>query len=396
MKNRTLPFLVVALCAAASACGGSSNNSSVDPAYAAATPSYDLVALSVDDSDAAAPSATAVSSELVLAGASSDLGSDPCHPHLFSRTRQVVLNLNILSYKLLSHVADVIANSGAQAVGTTDTWSHVGAGGIERQFSLTKNGDGSFSFELQFAPAGSTSFVTVFSGSLVHTAASAATSTSAAVLAETKGSMMFDYTALGSVVTSDKETGQISYEFDVVTDPTKPGRGVKRDETINFANFMFGPNDPHGARNGSYVFVGERGNGGTLAYQDSLALLCPANPSGLDANTVTEARWYLDSTDGLIHGRADAKATQGQIPSGDTWLGVTCHQGPAPTPANEDAYWMMKEEDASGATVQGSAHQVSDASAAPCDPALGATVPALGNDSTDWTFGGPLTFPNEW
>jgi len=391
MKRSSLMFLIGALCTGAVACGGGSD--SADPAYTAATPTYDLVALSVDDSDAAEPSATANVTDLTLP-ASSDLGTDPCHPHLFSRTRQVVLNLNILSYKLLSHVADVIANSGAQGVGTTKTWEHVGLLGLQRKFSLTKNGDGSFSFELDFAAAGSTTFVDVFSGQLTHTAASAAGVTPA-VLEETQGTMAFDYTALASVVTLEKESGQISYAFDVVTDPSKPGKGVKRTETITFASFMFGPNDPHGPRDGSYVFVGERGNGGTLAYQDTLALLCPANPSGLDANTVTEARWYLDSSDGLIHGRADAKAAGGQIPAADTWLGVTCHQGPAPTPANENAYWMMKEEDASGATVQGSAYQVSDATATPCDPLFGA-VPALANDSTDYTFGGTLTFPNEW
>ena len=390
MKNSSVLFLVAAISAGSIACGGSQSN---DSSVAASAPSYDMVALSVDDSDAAAPTATTVTSELTTN--SPDLPTDPCHPHLFSRTRQVVLNLNILSYKLLSHVADVITATASDPSGNTYTWEKVGAGGIERKFSLTKNGGGSFDFELQFAAAGSSSFVTVFSGNLVHTDASAASDAGAATLAEDKGTMMFDYSALSSVVTSEKESGQITYDFDRVTDPSKPGKGVKKSETITFANFMFGPNDPHGARNGSYVFVGEPGLGGTLAYQDSLALLCPANPSGLDANTVTEARWYLDSSDGLIHGRADASALGGQIATGDTWLGVTCHLGPAPTPANENAYWMMKLEDATGATVQGSAHETSDSTAPACDPVFGA-VPSLTNNSTDYTFGGTLTFPNEW
>lgn len=383
MKRLSVLVLAAIACSGFVACARYDNSANA--------PSYDMVALSVDDTDAAAPSATSVTADLT---ASPELmGEDPCHPHLFSRTRQVVLNLNVLSYKLLSHVSDVLSRAKPLSIGETDTWKHDGKSGIQRQFMLTKTAADSYSFELQFAAAGSTDFVTVFSGALVHQAASAADA-GVAVLQETTGTMMFDFSALSSVVPAEKESGQISYAFDRTVDPSKPGKGVKKAISVTFTNFMFSPSDPHGPRNGSYAYVGEPGNGGTLRYQDSLALLCPANPSRLDANAVTEARWYYDASDSLIHGRADAKANAGQIPAGDTFVGVACHIGPRPTPVNENAYWMMKLEDAGGATLAGSVHE-QESGATPCDPVFGA-VPSLTGSANDYTFGGALTFPNEW
>jgi hypothetical protein len=383
MKRLSVLVLAAIACSGFVACARSDNSANA--------PSYDMVALSVDDTDAAAPSATSAGAGLT---ASPDgMGEDPCHPHLFSRTRQVVLNLNVLSYKLLSHVSDVLSRSKPLSIGETDTWKHDGKSGLQRQFMLTKTGADSYSFELQFAAAGSSDFVTVFSGALVHKGASAADA-GVAVLQETTGTMRFDFSALASVAPEEKESGQIAYAFDRTVDPSKPGKGVKKAITVTFTNFMFSPSDPHGPRNGSYSYVGEPGNGGTLSYQDSLALLCPANPSSLDANTVTEARWYYDASDSLIHGRADAKATSGQIPAGDSYVGVACHTGPAPTQANENAYWMMKLEDAGGVTLSGSVHEQKSGSA-PCDPVFGA-VPSLTGSANDYSFGGALTFPNEW
>jgi len=74
---------------------------------------------------------------------------------------------------------------------------------------------------------------------------------------------------------------------------------------------------------------------------------------------------------------------------------VSCHNGFTTRASLESAYWMMKLEDATGATVQGSARESSDGATNPCDAAFG-PVPALANNSTDYAFNVPLTFPNEW
>ena len=95
MKNALVPIAAAAILSGLTACGGAS--SATDRAFVAATPSYDLVALSVDDSDSAVPAATTVTSELQMQQEQDGGTGEACHPHLFARTRQVVLNLNILS-----------------------------------------------------------------------------------------------------------------------------------------------------------------------------------------------------------------------------------------------------------------------------------------------------------
>jgi hypothetical protein len=126
-------------------------------------------------------------------------------------------------------------------------------------------------------------------------------------------------------------------------------------------------------------------------------LLCPANPGDLEADTTTQSRWFI-AADGSVHGRADAKATGGQMPAGDTWEGVTCFQGSRDTllmPTAETAYWAMKEEDATGATVAGTAQSVGVGATA-CDPLFG-PVPSLTDNASDYGFpAGPVSFPNEW
>jgi hypothetical protein len=220
------------------------------------------------------------------------------------------------------------------------------------------------------------------------------------VAAEKKGTVDFDFSALHGLQPHEPATGQVSFAFDHVRDPSRPAPGRKQVIDMTFHAFKSGPNDPHGARDGSYHWVAEPRVGGSFSFQDSLALLCPSNLTGQQADTVTEARWFV-AADGSVHGRVDAKAQNAQgstwLPAGRSWVGVTCHEGASPTAANESGYWMMKLEDGTGATIQGSeAASVSASSTGSCDPLLGATVPGLSSSSTDWTFGAPLTFPGRW
>jgi hypothetical protein len=320
--------------------------------------------------------------------------TDPCHPHLFARTSEAVQRLNAIFYRHLRHVEALIAHDPSLVAGDSATWSDTGSGlEVQRRLTISRSADGlTDTYELDLAPAGQTppTWVKVLSGTLV----TATTPTGN----ERTAAMTLDYDALHGVLPAEPLTGSIAVAYQRVKDSTRPAPGVKRTTTVTFASFSFGPADPHGPRTGSYLHVGEPGLGGSLSFQDSLVLLCPANPSGLEADTVTQSRWYF-AADTSVHGRADAKATGGQMAAGDTWLGVTCHQGAAgvaPT-ATTDAgfYWAMKLENGSGTTLQGSSFS-SGAGAAACDPVFGA-VPSLTDSATDYDFAsGPVTFPNEW
>jgi hypothetical protein len=327
---------------------------------------------------------------LALAPATTD--ADLCHPHLFARTGEVTWRLNAIFRRHLRHVDALIAHHPDLLSGDSATWTRTGdLGEPQREFTITRSADGlTYTFELDLAPSGQTppQWVKVFSGHV--------TDASVAPVAERTGDLVFDYDALRGVVPAERLAGTIEVTFDRVKDPSKPAPGVKRVHQITFAAFSFGPSDPHGPRSGSFTHVSEPGIGGALTYQDDLVLLCPVNPSALEADTVTHARWYV-AADGAVHGRADAKATGGQIPAGDVWMGLTCHEGAVgadPTTASQTPYWMMKLEDAGGATLQGHERPVGGGVA--CDPVFGA-VPALADASSDYTFpAGPVGFPNGW
>ena len=214
-------------------------------------------------------------------------------------------------------------------------------------------------------------------------------------LVEDSGTVNFDFTALHSVIPAEHATGQIQSDFDIVKDPGKPAPGVKKTITIKLTAFLPEEGDPHGPRTGQYVWLREPGVGGSFEFQDSVVLLCPGNPSGAAADLIAVSRWY-QASGGAVHGRTDAQATGGQIPDGYKWMGVTCAQGQT-TSEPAEGYWMIKLEDATGATKVGQADTNGDA---PCDPALGAT-PSVSDNKTDFLFSSvdfsvPYPFPNQW
>jgi hypothetical protein len=317
--------------------------------------------------------------------------ADPCHPHLFARTAEVAWRINAIFRRHLRHVDALVARHPGLVAGDTATWTQTGAGPeLQRQFTMTRSADGlTYTFELSLAPAGQTppAWTRVFSGSLADSVAGAVTGRT--------GAMTFDYDALRTVDPTEKLTGTVDLTFDRVKDPSHPAPGVKRTTEVTFHGFSFGPLDRHGPRDGAYTHLTEPGVGGLMSFQDAVVLLCPANPGALAADTATVARWFV-APDGAVHGRADAKAVGGQNPAGQTWLGVTCHAGAAgtdPATSTESAFWMMKLEDLTGATVAGSAHQAGSGVA--CDAAFG-PVPSLLDASSDQDFSKAVTFPGAW
>lgn len=390
MKKRTSwkNLYLVPAATFAVACGAGS--STTDPAFASNLPSYSSESLSMDSTDSAPPASASIVTTNGAALTTSD-GSEletagDCHPHLFARTHEVVRRLNSHVNILLAHVADVVADNPKMASGSQHVWENV-KDGIDRKFTMTKAVDGgvtSFAYELDLAIAGTApNFVKVYSGTRQGTGVVAAVDGGAAGgPAQVQGSATFDFTALSQVVTKSHAQGQMSFTFDRINISPKSRKAV-----ITFTNFTPAEGNPHGPRNGSYVYESKPGVGGSLKFQDDLILLCPANPQALVASVDVITEWYT-AADGTLHGRADALGTKGQIPTGNTWQGVTCHTGTAASAANE-TYWMMKEENASGATLQGSAVSSTTSSPSACDPAFvngKAVVPSLTDSLSDFPF----------
>lgn len=396
MRRNALRRTLAALPAAAllaTGCGGVGPNAMSTGVTAdeltAVAPTSSAMSLDVADQtgmDDALPTTSVAADASVLAPL-----MDKCHPHLFARTAEVVWRLNAVFYRHLRHVEHLLAKRPTLSAGSTGTWTETGRGqDVQRQLVITRSADGaSYSIVLSLAPADQTppQWTAVLTGTT--------SVTDTATGSDRAGQLVLDYDALHSVVPDEPITGKVTLTFDRLTDSTKPAPGTKRTTSISFTGFSFGPKDPRGPRQGSFTHVAEPHVGGSLAFQDSLVLLCPANPEKLVADVVTHARWYV-AADGAIHGRADAKATGGQIPAADTWLGVTCYQGDRsvrPLATAETGYWAMKLEDATGATVADSAHQAGAPAA--CDAVFGA-VPSQTSKDSDYGFPAQLQFPNEW
>ena len=384
MTRLVLPCCTIA---ALVACGGSSASTE---AFRASAPTFDKLAVSQNDSDSVPPAQGAATDTTTQ-----NVTAPDCHPHLFQRSGEIIHRVNKHFFKLVGHVEDMINDHPTLSSGSSKTWEKA-KDGVDRKFTMTStaNLDGSvtYSFELDLKlTAGTAGFVKVMSGSITHSGPAEAevADAGAAARVEDKGVVDFDYTALSSVIPSEHARGQISDSFDNIHDPAK---GVKRSATLTLAAFLPEEGDPHGPRTGSYSWEREPGIGGKFQFQTSVVLLCPANSTGAAADVTTVARWY-HSPDG-VHGRSDSKATGGQIAAGNTWMGVTCAKGQTMT-APPEGYWMMKLEDAGGATVAGSAVQDGSTASTPCDPAFG-PVPSLTSSASDYDFASAVTFPGEW
>jgi hypothetical protein len=223
---------------------------------------------------------------------------------------------------------------------------------------------------------------------------------------EGKGTMHIDFAALHAGYPLERVSqGTLDVQFDV--------EAGSRNLTVTASNIawdldatMFESADVVTAlsapRSGAYVYFREPGKGGSLKIEDQMVFLCPANPSLLPADAQLVSRWYR-LADGSVHGRSDALMQHGQLTAAsiDHVAAVTCHQSAVEGAVQGEGFWLMKAEDASGATIAGaSSTTVADASATACDPVFG-SVPTLtdnANDFTGWpasyTDGIPFPFPN--
>ena len=365
--------LAVLLAVTAAACSG--GGSSRQQSFGDATPSAAALSVTVD----AAPATTAAAAVAAPAPLTAIEAADPCHPHLFVRTEALAARLNRHLAKALDRIEHVIARTPELSSGTDVTWDEV-RDGVEIRFTMTRSGD-VYTWSLDLRPAGGTDaqWATALSGDIDRTGATGPH--------QGKGAFTVDLDALQKVIATETARGKLTATFTVTA--------KKRVIDLTAAGVVWDP-DSDGDGLGhvspldaSYHYVREPGVGGSLAMTDAMVFLCPANPTLAAADVTLASRWYVAS-DGAVHGRADARATGGQLASGDAILGVTCHQGPTGGTAAE-GYWMMKLEDSTLATVQSWTAQGSPAA---CDPAFGA-VPLATAPTSDYDFSAPVTFPGE-
>jgi hypothetical protein len=375
--KKILPLSAAAL---ALACGGGSAQQS---AFDRATPTFESVALEVTDSDAVSSNfegTTGASDSLDAesnAAADASVG-DPCHPHLFLRTHEIVDAHNRGLWRILGPIRRLIPFEPRHRDGSTHVWERI-VNGFDYKYTVTKTDDHSFSAMLQVKKEGDpdSAFVTVYQAGIDRDPSNH----------DGSGSAILDLDKLAGV-TGESVSGQLTLTFTVTSTEKK----------VIFTMTNFKASSAAIARNGHFVFDKQQGKGGSLKFIQDMVLRCTDGtttttpPVGTTPVTAV-ARWIVVS-DG-IHFRGDAGATGGQVPAGDKWEGVTCAQGRNP----RETYWLMKLEDATGKTLSGHSAQNTEATAAACDSAFG-PVPLIDSAANDYDFTNidfrsddPLPFP---
>ncbi len=360
---RSLRLAAAALPLALAACGGNTASDFQD-----ATPTYQ--ALAVDMTGAATTggqmmAATAVTAPTAL---------DACHPHLFLRTEGLALRANRHLWKFMRHMDGFgMRRADRQSAGQA-AWEQAEPG-LEVRWTVTKVSDAVFDWKLELKSAAVTDWTTVFSGHVDRTSATGKH--------EGVGSATLDLTALHTVLPDEPVAGKVEWAFESLTGHRKVvvrATGVVWDPRNDLDAAALGTTP----RDALYVYYREPGKGGSFKGSDQMVFACPVTdpPNTTPANVHVVSRWYKQA-DGTVHGRSDARMVGGQLPATDQVQGVVCHDGAAEGTAQAERYWMMKEEDAAGATVQ-SWGPVGDAAA--CDPVLGA-VPAVDGPASDFGFG---------
>jgi hypothetical protein len=395
MIMKPLRILAVLAPLALAACG----TQSAEQTLADAAPSF--AALSMDQTGAdTSPTGTPTGALAVDPSVAAMVAPDaPCHPHLFVRTHEVVERFNRHLYKFLWHVERALANAPKLATASQGVWEHTYPNGVTARLTITQPVTGQFTWLLEVAPKNG-SFVTVFSGDIDRTQASGPH--------QGKGSLKLDLDALHSVLPQEHAVGVIQAGFDVktgsryiVVDAAKvaweinPAMCPRENGAEISSGALAVLSQP---RSGHYVYLREAGKGGSLQIKDQMVFFCPANPSYLLADAVVVGRWYRLG-DGSLHGRTDGKVTGGQLPSHvpsiDKIVGVTCYQSSTEDRMPGELYWLMKSEDATGATITGAELSLEGGSVSTCDPQLNqggglstdpVVVPKLADDKSDFDF----------
>jgi len=381
VASRALMLLSFGAAALACGTGSSSAGTAAAPDFQAAAEELTLTRVAVAPGEE--PPATSATAPVV-----DDPSYPKCHPRLFARTVAYSAALNYHLYLFLRDIDGLLKLAPRVQNDTTAQWAYTGTDGDSLQITLTKTAPGVFTIDESVAAAGSETFASVGTGNIDRSD-----------LEDVKKELSFDLDALHKVLgraSDDKSAGQVAVSFDRATG--SGGDDLKRSVTYTLTNFVPVYGDPHGPRTGSIFFLDEPGVGGAMLYETSVAFLCPSNPLLLASDATTYARWYVTGTGSTstVTGRADARATGGQFPEGDLFVGLSCRSvsvanAEADTDGStpDNAYWLLKEEGSSGTTVV----SMTDTTAGdpPCNQVFG-PVPSAGDAANDPTL--PTAIPS--
>ena len=389
MKLRTL--FVAAPLAVVLACGGSTSTGTGSTALDAATPSFAALAMDQTAADTSPPTSTLLAAPDASPSAQMAGPGGGCHPHLFMREREVVERVNRHVYKVLRMIEKVIATDPVSATETSKTWTRTELG-VDVSFTIRLVASSVYSWELAAGPTGTTPLPVIMSGEIDRNGYTGDH--------EGKGIMEVDFALLHAAFPAERAaSGTLEVRFDVSAAARKIAvRATDVTWDLDAARFDGGmiPTALSQPRSGEYVYYRVAGKGGSLKIQDEMVFLCGvdpriANPSLTPANAQMVSRWY-QAADGKVRGRSDGLITGGTLVTPvDRIVGVTCHDAAADRQMPTEGYWLMKAEDASGATLVGAdAGTMMDSAATPCDAAFG-DVPLLANASKDFT-GWPASY----
>jgi len=382
MNVRTL-FLAAPL-AVVLACGGSTSTGTGSDALNAATPSFGALSLDQIATDTAAPTAALVA----------DLGSTQmmgpggfaCHPHLFMREREVVERVNRHIYKVLKNVEKLIAKIPANETEISRTWTKTEAG-VDVAFTVKLTGINTYSWEFAAGSTGTTPLPVVMTGVIDRTGYTGKH--------EGEGTMHVDFATLNAAFPNERVAqGTLHVDFKVSAAARKitvVADGIAWDmDPRHFDNAVV-PAALSAPRSGAYVYFREPGKGGSLKIQDQMVFACGMdnrveNLALVPADARMVSRWYK-AADGTVHGRSDGLIQGGNLVAPvASIVGVTCHNASAEQHMPTEGFWLMKAEDAAGATITGlafSSMSLLDTAAAPCDARFG-EVPNLNDNAKDF------------
>ncbi len=383
-------LLLSAPLAVLAACGGSTTTGTGSAALDAATPAFSKLALDQTATDAVAPAATAA---LVAPGASPSaemMGpGGGCHPHLFMREREVVERVNRHVYKVLRRVDRVLATNPVSSTETSKTWTRTEAG-VDVSFTIRLVSSSVYSWELAAGPTGTTPLPVVMSGEIDRNGYSGEH--------EGKGTMEVDFAKLHAAFPNERPaSGTLEVRFDVSAAARKIAvRATDVTWELDASKFDGGmiPAGLTQPRSGEYLYYRVPGKGGSLKIQDEVVFACGmdmrlANAALTPATASLVSRWFK-AADGTVHGRSDGQLVGGPLVAPVARIvGLTCHDADAEQHMPTEGYWLVKAEDASGATLVGGAAGPTDGTT-PCDPAFG-DVPVVADASKDFT-----AWPASW
>jgi hypothetical protein len=314
-------------------------------------------------------------------GATAAGASTRCGPGSFDDTEKVVKVVDktvSLEMKHLEKVIDAKVLSPGGSITNILNLPH----NVLLRVTVSRSSDGhTYSVEEDLANAGaSPTFVEVGSASRTN-----------GVHMQTRH-VFFDFDVWASFLPSPA-TGHFDATTVHLTDSTKPAPGIQNTTNVTFAGISVTLKDPHGPRTGAYTELGEPDLGGTLDFHASIPVPCPGTTIG--PVEIDVQRQHLDDSTGERTFRRDARVTGGNLAAGQQAIKFVCgtdpHKNPTVVASN---YTLRKIENADGSTKSFTI-KFQNETAPNCNSAFGLLVSPT-NNSTDWAFPHPVTFPGEW